>query len=213
MAASQNLQGAQRYLVNIQLPYCAPDEVETLDKAISFIFTDMQSEERHGHALDCYHTTYRRAGALRQWLEQVLSTTIARDLYELTEECKARAAELRSERIRLIRNRIQELTGKEIDFANSAAFDLRGSIPTAQPLILNRNPDRSVAQSDSGVDSELDDPALDEQIAQLFEAGNSSRKGTASLTPDPTRNILFDPTPLPLADLAPIPSNDEIFGK
>lgn len=63
---------------------------------------------------------------------------------------------------------------------------------------------------DSGVDSELDDSAAaDEQIAQLFE---SNRKGANSLTPDPTRMPLIMPTPLPTDDLAPLPSNEEIFG-
>jgi hypothetical protein len=32
VAASQNIQGAQRYLSNIVFPYCAPPEVETLNK-------------------------------------------------------------------------------------------------------------------------------------------------------------------------------------
>ena len=32
VAASQNIQGAQRYLSNIQFPYCAPPEVDTLNK-------------------------------------------------------------------------------------------------------------------------------------------------------------------------------------
>jgi len=39
------------------------------------------------------------------------------------------------------------------------------------------------------------------------------RKGGAkSLTPDPTRMPLVMPTPLPSADLAPTPSDGEIFG-
>ena len=44
VAASQNIQGAQRYLSNIQFPYCAPSEVETLNKATAYIFTDMQTK-------------------------------------------------------------------------------------------------------------------------------------------------------------------------
>jgi len=126
VAASQNIQGAQRYLPNISLPYCAPDEVKILNTAISFIFTDMQTPERREHALDCYRITYKRSGALRQWLEHVLSTTIARDLTELTEQCKARASELRTERIRLIRNRIKEITGQDIDYDDETPFEFRG---------------------------------------------------------------------------------------
>ena len=38
VAASQNIQGAQRYLSNVQFPYCAPSEVETLNKVRKYIF-------------------------------------------------------------------------------------------------------------------------------------------------------------------------------
>jgi len=58
-----------------------------------------------------------------------------------------------------------------------------------------------------------DSAAADEQIARLFESGKTDRKGgSKSLTPDPTRMPLVMPTPLPSADLAPIPSDGEIFG-
>lgn len=42
-------------------------------------------------------------------------------------------------------------------------------------------------KADSGVDSELDDLAVDEQLAKLFEKGRSDQKDPKSLTPDPTR--------------------------
>lgn len=65
------------------------------------------------------------------------------------------------------------------------------------------------------MDSELEDAAAaDEQIAQIFEAGNHDRKnGAKSLTPDHTKMPLILPTPMPPSDLAPMPSDDQIFGK
>ena len=36
VAASQNIQGAQRYLSSVQFPYCAPSEVDTLNKVGGF---------------------------------------------------------------------------------------------------------------------------------------------------------------------------------
>ena len=71
VAAAQNIQGAQRYLSNVQFPYCTPAEVTTLNKATAYIFTDMQTTERHQHAMDCYSTTAKRCGALLQWINQV----------------------------------------------------------------------------------------------------------------------------------------------
>ncbi len=71
VAAAQNITGAQRYLSNVEFPYCAPAEVDTLNKATSYIFTDMQTEERHAHAQECYSVTAKRCGALLQWVHQV----------------------------------------------------------------------------------------------------------------------------------------------
>ena len=42
-------------------------------QATSYVFTDMQSDERHGHAGQCYNITYKRAAALLQWFDQVSS--------------------------------------------------------------------------------------------------------------------------------------------
>lgn len=125
--ASQNIQGALRYLPNINVPYCNAKEAEVLEKAISYVFTDMQTRERHEHALHCYQTTYKRVAALAQWLGQVINSTIARDLHEVTENCKGKATELRNERVRLIRQRLRELTGQEMDVtSNGTPLDMRG---------------------------------------------------------------------------------------
>ncbi|XP_076336160.1 uncharacterized protein LOC143239181 [Tachypleus tridentatus] len=179
VAATQNLQGAHRYLCDVVFPYCTQEEVETLNKAITYIFTDMQTTDRHEHALSCYHTTYRRSGALRQWFEQVLNTVIARDVAQLAEEWKTKKFELRQERVRLIQERVKELTGKDVEF-------------------------------DVDVDIDAEDAAADEQVAQLFEAEKVKGQYN-SLAPEPL--IPPAPTPVPLKDLAPPPSNEEIFGK
>lgn len=124
MNASQNIQGALRYLPNINVPYCNAKEAEILEKAISYVFTDMQTRERHEHALNCYQTTYKRVAALAQWLGQVISSTIARDLQEVTENCRGKAAELRNERVRLIRLRLRELTGQDVDISTGTPVDM-----------------------------------------------------------------------------------------
>ena len=119
VAATQNIQGAQRYLSNVEFPYCAPSEVTTLNKATAYIFTDMQTPERHQHAMDCYSTTAKRCGALLQWINQVreeyimmecmmviikvVNNTIAKDLEDINSKVKESATELRSERVRLIK--------------------------------------------------------------------------------------------------------------
>ncbi|CAL1261294.1 unnamed protein product [Larinioides sclopetarius] len=141
----------------------------------------MQTPERYEHALNCYHTTYRRSGALRQWFEQVLNTTISKDLAEITEESKAKAQELRQERIHLIKQKVKKITGKDVD------FDARS------------------------LDTEAEDLAADEQVAKLFEAERLEGKSQNFLTANST--LPPAPTPVPVSDLAPMPTNEEIFGK
>ncbi|XP_042880258.1 uncharacterized protein LOC122258402 [Penaeus japonicus] len=106
VAASQNINGAQRYLDNVNFPYCAPGEVDTLNKqATEYVFTDMQSHERHEHAHSCYSTTHKRANALLQWFDTVINTTIMKDLQEINEKVKEKTLELRRERVRLIQEK------------------------------------------------------------------------------------------------------------
>ena len=42
-----------------------------LSQATAYIFTDMQTKDRHAHAMECYYVTARRCGALLQWISQV----------------------------------------------------------------------------------------------------------------------------------------------
>ena len=44
----------------------------SLLQATAYIFTDMQTSERHTHAFECYNVTAKRCGALLQWINQVI---------------------------------------------------------------------------------------------------------------------------------------------
>lgn len=58
---------------------------------------------------------------------QVLNTTISKDLAEITEESKSKAQELRQERIHLIKLKVKEITGKDVDFdaSKSKSFTIK----------------------------------------------------------------------------------------
>ncbi|GFY60603.1 uncharacterized protein TNIN_369181 [Trichonephila inaurata madagascariensis] len=112
---------------------------------------------------------------------QVLNTTISKDLAEITEESKSKAQELRQERIHLIKSKVKEITGKDVDL-------------------------------DAGsLDTEAEDLAADEQVAKLFEAEKLDGKNPNFLTANSA--VPPAPTPVPVSDLAPMPTNEEIFGK
>merc|ERR1712012_1039278 len=115
VASAQNIQGAQRYLSNAQFPYCAPSEVATLNKATAYICTDMQTSDRHAHAAECYETTGKRCGALLQWINMVVHSTIAKDLENSNAKVHEASTNLRKERIRLIQEKARDITGEDID--------------------------------------------------------------------------------------------------
>ncbi|CAN7980415.1 unnamed protein product [Ixodes pacificus] len=165
-AALQNLQGSQRYLHNIDFPYCTPSEIETVYKAVTYIFTDMKTPDRYEHALNCYHTTYRRAGALKQWIELVINNVINHDLDILEERCHEKFAQLRKERVRLIQQRMKNNTGKDVTLVNG----------------------------DSGMENDADDTFKDGQPVQLFQPERSLSR-ESSMTPDTSSTAGPTPVP------------------
>merc|ERR1711936_821311 len=176
VAAAQNIQGAQRYLSNVQFPYCAPSEVATLNKATAYIFTDMQTPERHQHALDCYSTTAKRCGALLQWINQVVNNTIAKDLDDINKKVKDASMGLRRERVRLIKIKAKEITGQDIELEAA-------DIDTDVNVEVNLN---ELARTE-GIDPSLLATLTPAQLAAI--------------------NSISDD------DLAPPPSEEDIFGK
>lgn len=177
VAASQNIQGAQRYLSNIQFPYCAPSEVDTLNKATAYIFTDMQTKERHGHALECYYVTSRRCGALLQWITQVVTQTISRDLDDINAKVKEASYNLRAERVRLIKLKVKEVLGKDVDVKI-------GEFNTDAVVNLNLNDLAKTEGIDPKTLQELN--LSEEELAALAALNNGDE-----LAPPPNSDQLF----------------------
>lgn len=177
VAASQNIEGAHRYLSHVEFPYCNQDEVDTLNKATSYVFTDMQSEERHGHANQCYDITHKRAAALLQWFDQVLTTTIMEDLNRVNMMVKETSQGLRKERVRLIKLKAKEIWGADVD------VDI----------------DEGVAADDEDLNVMLMQGVSDSEVAKTEESADGPRAST--------------PPPLTAEEMAPLPSNEAIFGK
>lgn len=185
IAAQQNVNSTQKYLSNITFPYCTPPEMMTLNKATNNIYTDIQSPQRHGHALQCYDTTMRRAAALLQWFDNVIKGTIQEDLKKATREAREIEQKLRAERIKLIRQKVQE-SGGDVQGLNEADVSCdQGKI----------------------TDDDIDVKGVG--VIKPEKVDNQSDGGSMQ-TPDD--GMPPAPTPIPLAELAPLPSQDELFG-
>lgn len=184
IAAIQNVTGTQKYLNTIEFPYCKPAEVETLKKATANIYADMATTERHRHAFNCYSVTRQRAGALLQWFDMVIDGTILKDLAKVTEEARKVEKDLRAERIKLIRDKVAE-SGGDVQGLNDAVSSLSS---TNQQKLSDEDMDMK------GIGVTRPAPVDDRDLPDQKE-------------PDrPT------PTPLPLSELAPTPSDTDLFG-
>ncbi|KAK2167467.1 hypothetical protein LSH36_27g03035 [Paralvinella palmiformis] len=183
VAASQNITNAHKYLNNIEFPYCKPDEMETLNNATNNIYTDMQTAERQGHAMNCYTVTYKRASALLQWFDHVISNTIDKDLNEALKNVDTKTKELRKERLRLIKEKINEAKGKDENLDIDGEMDLENE----------------------GVEPELENLVANPDAVST--AGDLQDTSDKVSSPEPT-----GPTPLPVNQLAPVPKNEDLFG-
>lgn len=158
VAAAQNITGAQRYLSNVEFPYCTPSEVTTLNKATAYIFTDMQTPSRHEHAMSCYSVTSKRCGALLGWISQVVAHTIAKDLADVNKKVKDTSMELRAERVRLIKIKVKEVLGKDVDIK-------LGEMDTDVDVDLNFN---ALAKTE-GIDPNFLNQMSDEELADWLK--------------------------------------------
>lgn len=193
VAAIANVRSCQRYLGDkTQFPYCKEYEMSTLFRATEHCYLDMQDPARHKHALQCYDITMRRAAALLQWFDNVIHGTIQKDLKTVTEEARQIEKDLRAERIKLIRAKVEE-SGGDVKGLNEAGLKgLTDGFSKADQLKL---PDEDIDMKGIG-------------ITRPAPVGDD--KGI----PDAQQNqpMLPPPTPLPLSQLAPMPSQNDLFG-
>ncbi|XP_050398744.1 uncharacterized protein LOC126816350 isoform X1 [Patella vulgata] len=188
IAASQNISSAHRYLQNIKFPYCEQSELDTLNKACNNIYIDMQSTDRHQHAFQCYSVTHKRAAALLQWFNNVIEGTINKDLKQVQESYSTKASALRQERLRLIK---EKMGGNVSDLG-----------------ITDGDLDKVFGQRD---DTKQAGFKADETAFAKPEEVKGDDGQPPSLSTEESGST-GAPTPLPLDELAPAPSTDELFG-
>lgn len=115
----------------------------------------------YSQVLTVIQFAYKRAVSIRLWLEQILQTTIARDTFELAEEYKWIAIQLRKERINLIKLKLQEAPYQAI------AQSVKEQMERQQSLVDTRR--QHEINRDSGVESETNDIDIEEEIYRLLE--------------------------------------------
>lgn len=132
------------------------------------------SPTAYSQILTVIQFAYKRAVSIRLWLEQILQTTIARDTFELAEEYKWIAIQLRKERINLIKLKLQE------EPYQAMAQSVKEQIERQQSLVDSRR--QHEINRDSGVESETNDIDIEEEIYRLLEL-NKWRLEVVAATP------------------------------
>ncbi|CAD5125151.1 DgyrCDS13394 [Dimorphilus gyrociliatus] len=115
IAANQNITNARNYLQTIKFPYCTEKEMSELTGVANNVYYDAYNPQRHLAALQCYSNTHNKAAALLQWFNHVIDNIICKDLTRQTEYFNDRQRALRKERIFLIKLKVKEVAGEDVD--------------------------------------------------------------------------------------------------
>lgn len=189
----QDMEQAQRYNPNVDAPFFTDTETERFDKIIDTISSPQSiSQSEYSQIATVIQFAYKRAVSIRLWLEQILQITIARDSFELAEEYKWIAIQLRKERITLIKSKLQESPYRAMAQSIQEQMAKHGQLQQQQQhhqqLMItngsnmdnNSNNDRrgqtNEVNRDSGIES--DDIDIEEEIYRLLEM-NKSRLGAS----------------------------------
>lgn len=167
LKSRQDMEQAQKYNPNVDAPFFTDNETERFDKIIKTIQSEQINPSDYSQILTVIQFAYKRAVSIRLWLEQILHTTIARDSFELAEEYKWIAIQLRKERINLIKSKLQDSPYREMARAVHDQMARRRSISgrtKSQQHEVNR---------DSGIESEPNDLDIEEEIYRVLEMNKS----------------------------------------
>ncbi|KAE9551223.1 hypothetical protein FO519_005572, partial [Halicephalobus sp. NKZ332] len=182
IAAGQNVQSCRVYLGRVKFPYATEDEMQLMESAIQSAFSDIQSDNNLKKALNVYQNTHKKITALIQWFDKVINDTILKDLDKANTSVSKKQKQLRKERLELMKKKVKEEFGKDLDIT----YDDDTADETEEELL---------ALEADQVKDQKDLPGKD-----LTEILNLSQPEGR------------DPSPLPLNQLAPIPSKDALFG-
>lgn len=211
VACSTNLGTAVRICLEtlkVQIPYCQPVELETLNKAIHHIFIDAKTNERHIHAGKVYYSMGTRCGGLHKWLESVLENNIRVDMENADNYHKKCRDALSNERHRLIRNAVEKQLGDAalVEFDNDMAADAGEKNEDADQDISQNSPGEKTGEGFSDTEST--------GFAQITDPTNTNddEKPRPSIKKEGTDDSNLKIQAISVDQLAPAPTRAQIYG-
>lgn len=180
MKSRQDMEQAQRYNPNVDAPFFTEAETERFDKIIETMQSSSISQSDYNQMATVVQFAYKRAVSIRLWLEQILQITIARDSFELAEEYKWIAIQLRKERISLINLKLQDPPYRAMaqsireqlasQHQRQQQLDHSRQLAITDGLTTTRNKQNEINR-DSGIESDGID--IEEDIYRLLEMNKS----------------------------------------
>lgn len=212
LAANANLSSAVRILIDtlqIKIPYCQPNELDTLNKAIHHIFIDCKSETRHEHAGKVYYSMGSRSGGLLKWLKAVWSMSISEDLKQTVLQSEALDHKLREERIRLLKQEAAEQLGEQAiqEIEDAQAHAKQNDDENIYPSLEAES--KLVALNDPSMSLESAATAL---AAMGVLTNNIKAAEAENLNTSVHQSDVNQIEAMSLADIAPQPTRAQLYG-
>jgi len=190
IAAYQNLVNTRSYLKNVTFPYCTDDDLKTLQSLSAGSYQDMLSVERQRYCLNIIQELRKRCYKLNQWFDQVIKSTLVVDYSKVLEELGIRTKELKDERINLLKIKIKEKTGKDVDVN-----------------LFNVVPAKDLTEGDTVLEKVNSDAnKINQEIGDNKDADKKSNANDDDAASN--KNVKREET----MDLPPPPSKDQILG-
>lgn len=177
-ASRQDMEQAQKYNPNVDAPFLTEAETKRFDKIINTISSCSVKSSEYGQISTVIQFAYKRAASIKLWLEQILQITIARDSFELAEEYKWIAIQLRKERITLIKTKLQESPYRSIVRSVHEQMASAANQQQQQQQLMTDSKRTNEINRDSGVES--DDIDIEEEIYRLLELNRERLEGAAN---------------------------------
>ena len=202
-AALQNTSGARKYLLpQVHAPYCTDEDLNRLAIAVHRLYYDMMHPQTHRAAYDLYVDFYRRACLFHQWIDHTLKENIVKDLAKTMRKLGKQRTKLMAERKRILLLRVE---GKTEEEGEGEASD------------NDEEEDEEEVESGKEVKEVVSDemgPAEADAVSQHEGSddvvANGDETETKEGSPGPSEVPSFKR--VPLSELAPPPSNDQVYG-
>lgn len=212
IAAVQNISSAHGNLKPVNIPYCTMEDLEVLKSAINSIFNDFNTSDRYQKSYNLFVAMFSKSSHLHQWVGRVLEETITKDLAKAKQEFYDKYHELKEERMNLIKSKVKEKLGVELE------LDVKRDELVADD-------DSSAEEADIAKPGEVAKEEGDEQApepedkegvpTEALPSGEGEAPPEGEQPPDEAEagaDNAAGPKPAALSELAPPPSQEDLFG-